>query len=523
MTTTRYTRRGFLATTAGAAGSLALSGLAGGPALAQAPRVLRSRLFVPLENLDPMTRTSAAEGDVMDGLFPGLITYKPGTEWGWELDAAAALEMVDATHIRFALKPGLGWTNGFGELTAEDVKFSYERIADPASKSAYRGDWEPLDSVQVTGPREGVIVLKRPFMPLMSSTMPMQSGMIVCKKAVEALEGKRFGLEPPAVAGPYKPAPGGTRMAMTLVRNEGWTGPRPVFDELRFIAITDANAAEVAYQAGEIDLTQLPMTAIPRFRARPPAGSKLVVRPALAYWWLGMQMEEGVFADKRVRQAVQYALDVEEVLQGAFFGVAERSTGVIAPGLIGARTRNLIEKPDLAKAKALLAEAGHPNGFKTDIKVRNSAEFVNVAQVVAASLAKVGIQAEVIPLDAAVNRLYTTGPKGEWKEMAMYVARFSMNPDPSWGTAWFTREQIGKWNSSRFASAEFDELNTKALSETDPAKRHQMYVRMQDLMEESGAHIFLTHGSAGILHRASFVPALSPDANRMQARKFTLA
>ena len=75
------------------------------------------------------------------------MALKPGESWGWERDAALSIEQVDPTHIRFQLRPGLGWTGGFGEVTAEDVKFSYERIANPAMKSPYRGDWAKLDRV----------------------------------------------------------------------------------------------------------------------------------------------------------------------------------------------------------------------------------------------------------------------------------------------------------------------------------------------------------------------------------------
>src|SRR5208282_2954357 len=108
-------------------------------------------------------------------------------------------------------------------------------------------------------------------------------------------------------------------------------------------------------------------SAVPRLRKSMPAHSKLVVQPALAFWWIGMQSEYGTFADARVRKAMQYTLDVDAVIEGAFFGVPQRSTGIIAPGLAGHRPGNLIPGPDLAKARALLAEAGRADGFKTTI------------------------------------------------------------------------------------------------------------------------------------------------------------
>jgi peptide/nickel transport system substrate-binding protein len=103
----------------------------------------------------------------------------------------------------------------------------------------------------------------------------------------------------------------------------------------------------------------------------------------------------------------------------------------------------------------------------------------------------------------------------------LILNRFTMAPDPSWATEWFTPGQIGIWNWERFNSAEFEELNTAGLRETDPVKRQAIYERMQDLMEESGAYLFLTHGvNAYIYNNANLVPALSPDGQNQMLRYF---
>lgn len=517
----RVSRRAFLAGTAAAGLTVA------GPRTRRAepadPKVLRIRSYVHVEVLDPAFQLSAADGDIIDTILPSLVTMKAGENWGWERDAALAIEQVDPTHIRFQLRPGLGWTGGFGEVTAEDVKFSYERIANPAMKSPYRGDWAKLDQVQVTGTHTGVIKLKEPFIPLWTTTLPTASSAIVCKKAVERMDGQRFTLDPGPVCGPYRIRKVDPRHSITLERNPQWTGPPPAFDEIQAMSIVDANAAEIAYEAGQIDVAHVPMTSVPRLRGKMPANSTLVARPGLTYWWLGMQSEDGIFKDIRVRKAVQLAVDVKAVLDGAFFGVAPRAYGIVAPGLIGSRERNLVAGPDLEAARKLLAEAGHPRGFKTEIGARNTPEFVNAAQVVAASLTKVGIQAEVVPFDSGVQKAMASDKAGGWKKMQMHISRFSMRPDPSWATVWFTSAQIGEWNWERISNPEYDQLHEKALAETDPAKRSAMYVRMQDLMEQSGAYVFLTHGINALLHRNHLRPAFSPDGNRMLLRKFQLA
>jgi peptide/nickel transport system substrate-binding protein len=483
-------------------------------------KVLRAHAYGRLGTLDPGSRLGAVDENVMQSIYCGLVRWKQGEDWKWELDLASAIEQVDPTHIRFELKPGMAWSDGFGEVTAEDVKFSYERLADPANKSAYRGDWEKLDRVDVTGTHSGLIVLKEPFTPIWGSTLPTASGLILCKKAVQAIDGQRIGLVPPAVCGPYRVRSVDGQNSITLERNPLWRGERPDFDEVRYIAIVDANAAEIAFQAGELDIANIPATSVPRLKGKLNAGQKLVVKPSLAFWWLGMQSEVGIFSDIRVRKAVQLAVDVDAVLDGAFFGVVTRSTGVIAPGLIGHRPKNKIERPNLDQARRLLAEAGHGSGLEVEIGVRNSPEFVNAAQIVASNLAAIDIRVQVTPYDTGIQKAIAGDKAGGWKKMQLIISRFSMQPDPSWATVWFTSAQIGEWNYERFSNPEFDDLHVKAQTESDPKRRDEMYVRMQDLMEESGSYVFLTHGVNAQLYRGTIEPALSPDAQRFFFHRF---
>jgi peptide/nickel transport system substrate-binding protein len=513
-----FSRRNFLKTTAGAAvaATMPLTEVVAQGGL----KILKSRCFQAIETLDPGWRLGSADDDIMRSVWQGLISVKPGEQWGWEKQLAEDIQQVSPTQIRFTLRKGVMWSDNFGEVTAEDVKFSYERIANPDNKMGYRTDWEKLARVEVTGTHSGVIHLKEPFMPLWLSTLPAGSGLVISKKAMEAKGISKITTDVLAVCGPYRIKTMEPRRLVVLERNPGWQGPKPAYDEIHYVVILDANAGEIAFEAGEIDFTHLPIASVARLQKRLPPKSKLIVKPSLAYWWLGMQMEEGPFKDIRVRQAVQHGIDVEMVLDAAFFGVATRSTGIIAPGLIGHRPKNLIEKTDIAKAKALLAEAGFPNGFKTDIGVRNSAEFVNAAQAVAASLAKIGIQAEVRPFDSGAQKALAGDKTGKWKEMGLHIVRFSMQPDPSWATAWFVSEQVGEWNWERFRNPEFDKLHGSLTSELDEKKRHEGYVRMQDLMEQSGAYVFLTHGVNAAIHRDTVVPALSPDAQRQFWKDF---
>ena len=508
------TRRGLLK------GASAL-GLTAGVAAAMAPRfslaqdgkVLRVRAYSDIQIIDPAFTLAAPEGDVMRCIFSKLVEYPAGETWGWKKNAAAEIEQVDPTHVKFTLRPGIMFTNGFGEMTAEDVKYSYERIADPATESPYKDDFAVLDHVEVTDTYSGVIVLKEPFAPLWTSSLPNGSGCILSKKAMESVGGK-FETEPPATAGPYKIKQWLPKQKLILERDPDWNGEPGGFETIEILPIEDEKTAEIAFEAGELDFTVVSVGSIPQYETSPPPGAALIRRPSLAYVWLGMNVDAEPFTDPKVRRAVQHAIDVGATVEAAYMGVAERSTGIIAPGLPGHREKTLYQdEPDLEKARALLAEAGYPDGFSCTLDILNKTERLTAAQIIQANLAEIGIQVEIQQRDSGT--FWTLGMESEgdqWKNVQLLLSRFSMAPDPSWATAWFTPEQVGVWNWERFNNAEFGELHKKALVETDTAKRDAMYQRMQDLMEESGAYVFLTHEATGVIYSTAIVPALQPDA-----------
>jgi len=208
---------------------------------------------------------------------------------------------------------------------------------------------------------------------------------------------------------------------------------------------------------------------------------------------------------------VQHAIDVPAVLDAAYFGAAEPATGVVAPGLVGHREKALYGyDPD--KSRELLAKAGFENGFECTIDILNKAERVSAAQAVQALLADVGITATIQQHDSGTYWTLGDEKSGDaWKKIQIHIGRFSMQPDPSFATEWFTPDQIGVWNWERWNSPEFGELEAKAKVELDPQKRHDMYVRMQDLMEESGSYVFLTHEAVGVAHRNEVEPAVMPN------------
>ena len=474
--------------------------------------ILKVRDYGDITCLDPGVASNLYDETVNGTIYNKLIQYKPGGKWGWQLDAAEHIEQVDPTHIKFKLKKGIKFTNDFGEMKAEDVKYSFERIADPAFESPVQGDWKPLDHVKVTGDYTGVIVLNEPFQALWMTTLPYMAGNIISKKAVESVGGK-FAKEPPACSGPYMFKEWKPKQRTVLKRNELWSGPRPDFDEIWIYPIDDEKTAEMAFEAGDIDFTRMSISSYQRYKNKTPAGVRVEKYPSLYYVWIGMNMENPKLQDKRIRKAVQYAIDVPSILEAGYFGVAEPSTGIIPPGLCGHRENALIPpKANIEKAKKLLKEAGHSNGITLTMDLRNKEAYVTTAQVIQATLAQAGIKLEIKVHDSGSFWSLGDDSKGDrWKEIQLVHNRFSSAPDPYYAAQWFTKEQIGVWNWERFDNPRYNELHKKAISESNRQKRCGMYEKMQDIMEESGAYRFITHEANPVLSRTTIKPSLRPD------------
>jgi len=113
--------------------------------------ILHIRNYSDLKTLDPAMMLSGAEGLIGNAIYLNLVRFIPGDSWDWQPDAAEYFEQIDATHYAFRLRPGIRFSEGFGEMTAEDVRYSLERVIDPAMNSPNVGDMGTLTHVEVTG------------------------------------------------------------------------------------------------------------------------------------------------------------------------------------------------------------------------------------------------------------------------------------------------------------------------------------------------------------------------------------
>jgi peptide/nickel transport system substrate-binding protein len=483
---------------------------------------LQIRTRRDLEVLDPAYRSGAEDAGVCRSIYQSLIVYKPdqvtteATKLAVDMDAAESLEMVNDTEVRFKLKPGQMFSDGYGEMTAEDVKFSFERFALAAAKgkeSPYASDWVHLKGVEVDDKYIGRILLERPRASL-EYILTSTSGCIVCKRAVEE-RGVAHNIQP--VGSNAMMVTGFERQRQTtLKRNPDFQGQPSGFDEFVMRVVQDPKTVELALRSGELDFSDADPTLADGLAN--VADLTVDQLPGIADVWLGLNVEHAPFDNIKVRQAVRAALDVDEMLTAGYDGKVARANCMIMPQILGHWKDAPVHQRDPELAKSLLAEAGIAEGFNCQMLVLNQPAFTNMALVAQAQLAEVGINVELDVRDG--GSFWSAGKGDEGKKLQMFIMRFNGALDPNYLAFPFASDQVGIWNWQRWTSRAFDEALAKAAEAMDPVQRATYIVDAQKAMEESAAFIWLTHETLIYVRRNSVRSSLGPAGTSLTFNRF---
>jgi len=472
---------------------------------AAAPKILRVRMYGDIQNLDPAFQISENDTMVANSVMSGLVRYCANS---YELcnDLAETIEQSeDGKVITFKLKEGVQWQNGYGEVTTEDVKYSYERFLDPDLDAAYADDWATLDHVEIIDKYNGKIILKEPFAPLWHSTLPVGSGAIICKKFVEEIGVDKFATNIIG-SGPYLFSEWRPQEMVILKKNPNYFGPEPIWDEIHLIPIEDDKAAEVALEAGDLDWTRISITSADRFENNP---SFLVwKKPSLRYRWIALNLGNEKLQDINVRKAIIYAADVPSMLAAAYMGQAEQEYALIPPGLVGHWADAPHYDRDVAKAKEYMAKAGLTT-LDLRLDLQNTTEYRTWGEILQQNLKEIGINLTLNPMESSAYWSTSFGEDAV-KNNELLTSNYSMNPDPAWATMWFTCDQVTVWNTQSWCDEKYDELHRKGLVTMDDAEREKIYIEMQKIWDEAAQTIWITHGVMTYAYSPNIKPAPTP-------------
>ena len=463
------------------------------PLLMANQKILKIATWEDVNTFDPGWMTSAErELTIMSSLYNGLIRYKAGS-WEYEPDLATSWEIsADKKAVTFKLKKGIQFHKGYGELTAEDVKYSFERIIDPAIKSPEKGTWSKLDHVEVIDKYTAKLVLKDQMVTLFSSVLPMNAGMIVSKKAVEEMGAKKFGFNPIGT-GAYELVSWEPKKKVTLKANPNYHGFKPFIQMVEFLPITEDSTSETALKTGEIHIGRAALINLNSFKSN--SNFTVISKPAMKTYWLGMTVNKPPFDNIKLRQAFRYAVDVDKIIEATYFGAVHRANSVLPPSVPGYWKDAPAYKKNISKAKQLMKAAGKPNGFDVTLYVPASDDERIMAEVIKADAAEAGINVDIETKEiGAFNEAANKGIPNA------YIQFYTSTIDPSYIMQWFAGES---WNPSQWRNTRYTQILAEGPSEPDANKRVLMYEEAQQLIDQDCWSIWLTNGAKTWISQSS--------------------
>ena len=359
---------------------------------------LRIRLGADISVLDPARIFQIENQSVAGNVYNGLVKYDQAsnkivpdlaTEWSVS---------PDGTAYTFKLRPGVTWHKDNGPFTADDVKFSFERVLDPAAASAYRGQLVGLKSIETPDPMTVRFQLETPNAGFIHKVTAFNQGWIVSRKAVTAA-GERYSLNPIGT-GPFvfdRWTPGSE---VRLSANPAYFGGKPKVADLIFRVVRDETAAAIALERRELDIFFALQQAEIIERLRKVPDVTVLDRPASNSVNLVLNTTVKPLDDVRVRRAMAHAINTKALIDGFFRGTKYPGTSVLTPAF-QEYTDDVPRYPyDPDKAKALLKEAG-VSSMKFEITTVGLSPYDKFPLPIADDLSEVGIQATVRVLERA--------------------------------------------------------------------------------------------------------------------------
>lgn len=447
------------------------------PGLAQ-ERVLRVRLGADISGVDPAKIFSIENQTLANQVYSGLVRYAYEKDGAIVPDLAEKWDLsADGKTYTFQLRKGVKWHKGYGELTADDVKFSYDRVLDPSVNSRYKGEFKLVESVEAVGPHTVRIRLKNKYPGFLNKIAAYNQGFVISKKAMEKL-GDQYATNPIGT-GPFVFESWAPKNQVVLVANKEYFGGAPKLDRVILRVIPEETTAEIALQRGEIDVFYALQNAEVIGRLSKAPG--VTVHRRTANHTINMVLNQTFepFAKADVRRAMAHALNLKALRESFFNGLKDQPHWILTTSF-PENAKDLTEYPyDPDRAKALLKEAGHPSGFKFTFTTLGLQPYDKIAVVLADDLRRVGIEANVQVLERAAY-LAARGA-GTPAAVITGVTGPADADAPLW-TLLHSASFPPGLNTARYRA--IDELLEGAQTELDRGKRLALYRRVQEKIRE---------------------------------------
>ncbi|HIF77419.1 MAG TPA: ABC transporter substrate-binding protein [Sulfitobacter sp.] len=422
-------------------------------------------------HLDP---TSAAAGaidsvlytNVFEGLtrFMGDGSVVPGLAESWEISE-------DGLTYTFKLREGVTFHDGT-TMDAEDVKFTLDRINAEDSANAQKALYAAISEVNVIDPQTVEVKLSEPNGNMLFN-LAWGDAVIVAPETVEAIK------QTPIGTGAFKFENWNQGDKITLTRNDDYWGEAPALASATFKFISDPTAAFASVMAEDVDVfTGFPAPEnIPQFEADPRF--QVLIGSTEGETILSINNKREPFDNVKVREAVAHAIDRQAIIDGAMFGYGTPIGTHFAPHNPDYVDLAEMSSYDPEKSKALLAEAGFPDGFETTLHLPPPSYARRGGEIIAAQLAEVGIKAQITNVEWA-----------QWLETVFKGKDFGLSivshTEPMDINIYANPDYYFQYDN-----AEFQSLITEFNKTAEPAARTEMLAKAQRMIAEDYVNGYL--------------------------------
>ena len=461
---------------------------------------IRQKLIIAQETdaltMDAHYVMDSPTASIMEHMVESLLEFTPKGEIvpklveRWEVSP-------DATEFTLKLKKGIKFHDG-QPFNAEAVKVNFDRRLDPKAATKLYFLLAQVASVTVIDEHTVKIKTKVPFAPLLSNLTHPTNGI---QSPVALKRSWNKPLIMPIGTGPFifKEWVPGNRFVM--VRNDNYWGTKPDLSEVTFRVIPDDASRMAALETGKVHVAvRISPFDIPRLKDNP--NITILSTPSVRTIFLGLNALKEPLHDKRVRQALNYAVDKEAILKHVLGGVGRVSDAPISPGIFGYTPIKTYEY-NIQRAKALLAEAGSPEGFETTLHLPKGRYYrdVSVATAVATDWLKVGVKADMRMVEWETY-LSSVLREKEVAEHKIYMLGWAcVTGDADY--LLYTFFHSGEWpekglNASFYKNERVDQLLDAARKTTRPEERKRLYREAMITIVDDAPWLFL-HSEAQVV------------------------
>lgn len=373
---------------------------------------IRIALPADVSSLDPNLATSSRDSNVLVNVFDGL--YRIDQDGKIVPDLATNMsKSADGLTYTFTLRDDVNFQNG-EKFTAEDVKFSLDRLLDPKNAAPYAADLQAVESVAVNSEYEVALHLKSPD-PILTNELAGQATMIVPKDYVTKIGKDEFARQPVGT-GPFKLASRRPSEEIVLQRwDDYWGSQKPSLETITYTISPEPATRAALLQSGEVDMANnLDASARETLKN---TDVKVIGVPTGGVQFLALREEEPRFRNPLVAQAMNYAINRQQIVKEVLDDYGQPLGAIFPPGLFGYESALPAPYPyDPAKARQLLAQTGEDFTQPIEFAVP-SERWLNInqaAQAIVSDLAKVGITLELKLMDYSAwlkdNKEHTISP-----------------------------------------------------------------------------------------------------------------